>query len=89
MTVSFDITPADATYRDQAIMRARDRNPSLDTVAAAVDLTMCHANGCPLDFAKLAGADEFELSHDVYGIANHLERDTGQLRGEFVPRCAL
>lgn len=89
MTVSFDITEADARNRDLAIMRVRDRNPNLDTVATAMDLTACHANGCPLDFLKLAAADEFNLSHDVYGIVNHLERDTGQLRGEFQPRCAL
>lgn len=89
MNLSHEITAADADYRDQAVMRVRDRNPNLDTVATAVDLTICHANGCPLDFAKLAAADEFGLSHDVYGIVNHLERDTGQLRGEFMPRCAL
>ena len=53
MTVSFEITEHDAKNRDLAVMRCRDRNPNLDTVATAVDLTACHANGCPLDFAKL------------------------------------
>lgn len=89
MTVSFKITEADAALRDEAVMRVRDRNPGLDTVATAVDLTACHANGCRLDFAKLAEGDDFGLFHDVYGIVNHLDRATGKLGGEFQPRCAL
>jgi hypothetical protein len=54
-----------------------------------MDLMATHANGCPLDFAKLAGFDDFNLVHDVSGIQRHIDRDTGTLGGCFLPRCAL
>lgn len=54
-----------------------------------MDLVATHANGCPMDFAKLEAADDFNLLHDVIGIERHLDRETGQLGDFFRPRCAL
>ncbi|WP_331253076.1 DUF6874 family protein [Acetobacter sicerae] len=54
-----------------------------------MDLIACHSNGCPLDFEKLEGFDDFNLLHDVYGIDRHLNRETGALSAMFLPRCAL
>ena len=53
-----------------------------------MDLTAVHANGCPLRLDELAGADEFDFIHDVFGIRRHLDRSTGKLGGCFVPRFA-
>lgn len=55
---------------------------------AMMDLDAVHSNGCPLDLAKLAGFDEFNFAHDVFGIRRHLDRATGKLGDCFVPRCA-
>jgi hypothetical protein len=55
---------------------------------AEMDLLATHANGCPLDFEKLVGFDDFNFAHDVFGIRRHLERETGQLLHCFLPRCA-
>lgn len=54
-----------------------------------MDVTACHANGCPLDLEKLLHADAFNFSHDVFGIARYINRNTGKLENCFVPRCAL
>lgn len=53
-----------------------------------MDLTACHANGCPIDFDKLAGFDDFSLAHDIHGINNCLDHATGKLTNFFLPRCA-
>lgn len=53
-----------------------------------MDLEACHCNGCPLDIEKLEKADDFNFTHDVFGIVGHLDRRTGQLTRCFLPRCA-
>lgn len=93
MSVSFDVSDEDAAListivdRIEAIVEAQDG--VLDRLSTAMDLTACHANGCPLDLPKLAAADNFNLAHDVFGIARHLDRKTGKLRDYFDPRCSM
>lgn len=60
----------------------------MDALSVQMDLIAAHANGCPLDFARLEGFNDFNLLHDVDGIGVHLDRDTGQLRDHFSPRSA-
>ena len=93
MSVSFDVSDEDAAListivdRTEAIVEAQDG--VLDRLSTTMDLTACHANGCPLDLPKLVAADNFNLAHDVFGIARHLDRKTGKLRDYFVPRCSM
>ena len=54
-----------------------------------MDLIATNANGNPLDFEKLANFDDFNLLHDIYGIRKHLDRKTGRLMDNFLPRCSL
>ena len=61
---------------------------SLDRMETEMDLSAVHANGCPLDFDKLAGFDDFNLMHDITGIYINLNRETGELGNLFSPRCA-
>jgi Family of unknown function (DUF6874) len=55
---------------------------------ATMDLTAAHANGNPLDLAGLLKADDYNFTHDVFGIAAHLDHETGKLTngGVFNPR---
>jgi hypothetical protein len=53
-----------------------------------MDLCATHANGTPMDFERLLNADETSFWHDLRGIARHLNRETGQLDGMFLPRFA-
>lgn len=54
-----------------------------------MDITACHANGCPLKLQALLDADDFQFAHDVFGISGHMNRRTGQLEGCFLPRYAV
>src|SRR5690349_14642487 len=74
---------------DRAVaVAASHGNHSYDKLHATMDLTACHANGCRLDLQGLAGAESFDFTHDVFGIARHINRETGKLENCFVPRYA-
>ena len=55
---------------------------------ADMDISACHLNDCPLKLDELLSADEFEFTHDVFGIRRHLNRETGKLEDFFFPRYA-
>ena len=55
---------------------------------AMMDVTAVHANYMPLALSDLLAADDFDFSHDVFGIRRHIDRDTGRLGNCFVPRYA-
>lgn len=59
----------------------------IDRQSMSMDLEACNMV-CPLDLDKLLAFDDFNFSHDVCGIANHLNRETGELEDFFVPRCS-
>ena len=89
--LSFRISREDAAHvediADRALaMARRAKIDHLRKIDIVMDLTAAHANGCRINFAELAAADQFNLSHDVFGIMRHLNRETGQLEGFFVPR---
>lgn len=73
---------------DRANKIAKAANHNLDRMSMVMDLMATHANGCPMDFAQLLAADDFNLAHDVFGIHRYLNRETGQLTDCFRPRFA-
>lgn len=86
--LSFKRTQEEDALIRQVAARAKllgDRRRSLDI---CMDLSATNASGCPLDFERLLAFDEFSFLHDIYGIARHLDRETGQLNDCFLPRCA-
>lgn len=52
-----------------------------------MDLSACHCNGTPMDFAKLLAAEDHHFGHDVWGIRRFMDRETGKLLKNFSPRC--
>ena len=62
----------------------------IDRMSLAMD--MAAANGVngnmPLDVGRLLSSDDFNFAHDVFGIMRHMNRNTGELEGFFVPRFA-
>lgn len=96
MAVKFTATPEERAIIERISNRAAllyrdngDCRPRFDVVLdIQMDLNACHSNGCPLDFARLENADNFNLLHDVAGIGRHLDRSTGKLTGMFLPRFA-
>lgn len=51
-----------------------------------MDVAAVHANGNPLRLSDLLAADDFNFAHDMSGICNCLDRETGKLTGDFSPR---
>lgn len=51
-----------------------------------MDVTAVHANGNPLRLEDLLAADDFNFEHDMSGICNCLDRETGKLTRGFSPR---
>jgi hypothetical protein len=51
-----------------------------------MDVSAVHANGNPLRLEALLAADDFNFAHDMSGICNCLDRETGKLTRNFSPR---
>lgn len=92
-TIQFTTTPEEfelvgvIANRYRALV-VRYGTPAPDTMELYMDLSAVHANGNPIDFARLAEADDLTLIHDVGGIRRHIDRKTGELRDCFTPRCS-
>lgn len=86
--ISFDCSKKDRAAAAAIARRAKALGHTSGLLEIQMDLIATHANGCPLDFARLKKADDFNLAHDVFGIARHLDRGTGQLMNCFLPRFA-
>lgn len=75
------------TLVDRAEKIAASAGRSIDRMELSMDLSAAH-NSCPLKLEQLAQASDADLAHDVFGIARHIDRDTGRLGGCFLPRFA-
>ena len=71
----------------RAVEIARKQGADYSQTTAMIDLEKCHAQ-MPLDLDALLAADNFNFTHDVFGIANHIDRETGIVGDCFVPRYA-
>ena len=88
--VNFLTSPDESRTIGKIVDRAKSLLPELkvDWVSLHMDLSACHANGCPLRLNDLLAADDFNFSHDVFGINRHIDRKTGKLNDCFLPRFA-
>lgn len=84
--VSFDTTKKDAMLIGEIVKRGVVLAPNLSKLQAHMDITACHANGCPMDLECWLAADEFNFAHDFFGINRHINRETGGLDNCFLPR---
>jgi len=88
--INFNATPEDAALIDKICDRAQReghlaKHNRLNTV---MDITACHLNGTPLRLADWLTADNFNFTHDLYGIDRHMNRSNGKLQNCFLPRFA-
>jgi hypothetical protein len=82
-------TEEDRGKIDRIMERACDLDERIDPLSLHMDLTATHLNGCPLNLEDLSETTDANLMHDVYGIMQHLNRNTGKLEGGFTPRYAV
>lgn len=59
-----------------------------DRMSLVMDIEVAHCH-IPLDLQKLLDAPSFDFGHDVGGIRQNLNRETGKIDNCFLPRCAL
>lgn len=53
------------------------------------EMDICAAvNDTPLDLGRFLSFDGFNFTHDIAGIARHMNRETGRIGDHFLPRCA-
>lgn len=58
-----------------------------DRADLGMDIGAAHLD-CPINFGKLLKVRPFDFIHDVGGIQKNINRATGRLDNNFVPRCA-
>jgi len=88
--ISFEVSGGDASLIDLIVQRAIDEGIATESkrLDLTMDLTATHANGTPLKLAEMLKGRRFDVAHDIYGIRQHLDRETGELGGCFLPRFA-
>lgn len=89
--LSFDVSAADSQVILKLARRARaleihHGGSGRDLMSWTMDFTATHANGNPLRLDELLAADDTNFAHDAFGICRHLDRETGQIGGCFLPR---
>jgi hypothetical protein len=87
--LNFCLTADDRLNALEVAKRATTLIPGIDRMSVLMDLSVVHNHHYKLDFERMASADDFNLAHDIAGIAYHLNRSTGKLRDCFVPRFAV
>jgi len=58
---------------------------SITLLDFSMDITACH-NSCPLRLKELLESNNHDFLHDISGIHNNINRDTGKLDNMFIPR---
>lgn len=72
----------------RALKIARKHGDDVDALDIQLDLIAVHCNGCPLRLADLLKAQPFDFTHDVFGIHRNIDRQSGWLMNQFLPRYA-
>lgn len=86
--IKWNATRAETLTISKITQRALEFGIERDRMSIHMDLEAAHCNGCPLDLERLLSFPPFDFVHDVCGIANHINRETGKLGDCFLPRCA-
>ncbi len=73
---------------DRALKSFTELNYGGSRMDLNMDITATHCNGTPLDLEKFLQFDEFNFAHDLFGIINNINRETGELDNCFLPRCS-
>lgn len=85
---NFDVSESDFHSILDIIDRAARLDLSLNRMRASMDLSAAH-NSNPLQLADLVEASPQDFIHDVYGIFDNINRETGELENLFSPRYSV
>jgi len=85
--ITWSTSKEDCEVIEKIVERAQELRIERDILDLEMDIEAAHEN-CPLRLKELLDADKFNFLHDVYGIINNLNRETGKLENCFLPRFA-
>jgi hypothetical protein len=87
MAIDFDVT-RDEQVLILAIVKRAKRMDLIRAKPLDLDMDLCatHRNGNPLRLKALLDADDFNFAHDVCGIQQNIDRETGEMMNCFLPR---
>ena len=69
----------------RAALLAMDCGNEIEAWQFELCLTESHEL-CPLKLSELFEANDGNFAHDVFGLWQHLDRETGQIKDCFLPR---
>lgn len=72
----------------RAVAMARELGHDLNPADVYLDIAAAHLNGSPLALGWLLASSDLNFAHDVFGIREHIDRETGKLGGFFTPRAS-
>ena len=88
-TINWKCSKEEYTLINEVVNRAMKLYQGItDEMGLNMDIIAAHLNGTPLDFNKLLSFDDFNFGHDIIGIMNNINRNTGELDNCFLPRCS-
>ena len=81
------ITKEETKAIHKTASRAVKLIPQLKIVDIEMDISATHI-GKKLNLKKLFSFPDSDFAHDIVGIANNINRTTGELEDCFSPRCS-
>jgi hypothetical protein len=85
--INWKTSKEDLNIIGNIIMRAREEGVNRDSLSLMMDIEATHEH-CPLRLKEFFEAPKFDFIHDIIGIINNLNKDTGELENCFLPRYA-
>lgn len=85
--ITWNTSKEDYLLINKIVDRALSLGLKRDKMSLDMDICAAHEK-CPLRLEELLIADVFDFAHDIVGIINNLNRETGELENFFLPRYA-
>ena len=89
MIIDFEkISAHESALIEKISNRAKEQGHPDSLITISLDIMAAHIY-TPLKLDELLNARTPDFLHDVFGIREHISRQTGKLEGPFYPRFAL
>lgn len=86
--LNWDLTKEESDLILKIAERANKLYPETSLVFWGMDITATHCNGRRLKLENLLNSDDFNFVHDILGIRGNINRITGKIDNNFLPRYA-
>lgn len=88
MTIEWGaVNKEEAEIIGEITRRACDAFATISFINLSMDIAAVYSV-VKLDLHKFKEFDDADFYHDIFGIMNHIDRETGELKYCFLPRCS-